>query len=484
MAEHSSSQPLVPGVTLYTVDLNGDGPASPWLVSAGVARNEEEHQHTARCLRKAGLSASSEHYLTPGSQPTPYVEVVGGRFRDEQKAQAAAAQSAAGCNLKARAYAASPLYGAASWRIYVVEIEPSVFQGHLYATRGRVSVDVRQPTSAIARHEGAFLAINGGFFAMKPDEGVVGVSAGISVMDGRIVSGPISRRPYLLLGDGAPVSAAVVSRPARSLALAWSDGSQTVVTGVNRRAGYARGCGVGDQEPAGEPVQDATCAVPDDLVAVTADAGFQSGAAAAVTFVLHPDGKVDLGATGDRKEVLLVATGRVVGTLRDKVGAGLRARLDLSYAALAEQAPANHVFAVNGAPTLLRNGAAVREENDEGWGTVGVSRERANFVHHWVVLRNPRTAVGVAADGTIWFVVADGHENAVDKSRGDNKSAGVSIEELRGVMRHLGVRDAINLDGGGSSTLVIDGKVVSHPSDAAGERAIGDAIVLTRSRPE
>jgi exopolysaccharide biosynthesis protein len=97
-----------------------------------------------------------------------------------------------------------------------------------------------------------------------------------------------------------------------------------------------------------------------------------------------------------------------------------------------------------------------------------------------VVLRNPRTAVGVGADGAIWFVVADGHENAVDKSRGDNKSAGLSIDELRTVMRYLGAKDALNLDGGGSSELVVDGKPASRPSDPAGERKIGDAIVLIR----
>jgi exopolysaccharide biosynthesis protein len=38
--------------------------------------------------------------------------------------------------------------------------------------------------------------------------------------------------------------------------------------------------------------------------------------------------------------------------------------------------------------------------------------------------------------------------------------------------------DAINLDGGGSTAAVVDGDLVSHPSDATGERPVGDAIVI------
>jgi exopolysaccharide biosynthesis protein len=45
-------------------------------------------------------------------------------------------------------------------------------------------------------------------------------------------------------------------------------------------------------------------------------------------------------------------------------------------------------------------------------------------------------------------------------------------------MRELGAIDAMNLDGGGSSAMAVDGMLVNHPSDATGERAIGDAVVV------
>ena len=88
--------------------------------------------------------------------------------------------------------------------------------------------------------------------------------------------------------------------------------------------------------------------------------------------------------------------------------------------------------------------------------------------------RHPRTAVGRRPDGTVVLVVADGR---------NKQAAGLSMEELRQVMTALGCADAINLDGGGSTTMVVRGAVVNHPSDnkqfdAAGERPVANAIVV------
>ena len=88
--------------------------------------------------------------------------------------------------------------------------------------------------------------------------------------------------------------------------------------------------------------------------------------------------------------------------------------------------------------------------------------------------RHPRTAVGRRSDGTVLLVVADGRNSA---------AAGLSMVELQQVMVALGCRDAINLDGGGSTTMVVRGAVVNHPSDnnrfdAAGERPVANAVVV------
>ena len=53
-----------------------------------------------------------------------------------------------------------------------------------------------------------------------------------------------------------------------------------------------------------------------------------------------------------------------------------------------------------------------------------------------------------------------------------SRDLGLSIPETADVARSLGLVDAINLDGGGSTTMVVDGRVISRPSDSTGERPV------------
>jgi hypothetical protein len=85
-----------------------------------------------------------------------------------------------------------------------------------------------------------------------------------------------------------------------------------------------------------------------------------------------------------------------------------------------------------------------------------------------VTNRAPRTAVGFAGS-RVWFVVVDGRQPAT--------AVGMSHHELAGLMQRLGCTDALNLDGGGSSTLWYEGKVMNQPSDSA-PRPVGNALVL------
>jgi exopolysaccharide biosynthesis protein len=96
--------------------------------------------------------------------------------------------------------------------------------------------------------------------------------------------------------------------------------------------------------------------------------------------------------------------------------------------------------------------------------------------------RHPRTAVGKKADGTILLFVVDGRFS---------QSAGMSIPELQKTLRWLGCVDAINLDGGGSSTMYIkdepDKGIVNYPSDNKkfdheGEREVANTLLLITNK--
>jgi len=84
--------------------------------------------------------------------------------------------------------------------------------------------------------------------------------------------------------------------------------------------------------------------------------------------------------------------------------------------------------------------------------------------------RHPRTAVGVRADGRLLLVTVDGRQ--------PETSVGMSIGELAALLRELGAVEAINMDGGGSTTMVVKGRVVNSPSDLTGERPVGDALLV------
>ena len=88
-------------------------------------------------------------------------------------------------------------------------------------------------------------------------------------------------------------------------------------------------------------------------------------------------------------------------------------------------------------------------------------------------VRNPRTAVGVDAQGGIWYVVIDGRQAM---------SVGTTFDETATTMLRLGCVDAMNLDGGGSSSIQLFGLTMNRPSGGV-ERQIANGILWYGPRP-
>lgn len=87
--------------------------------------------------------------------------------------------------------------------------------------------------------------------------------------------------------------------------------------------------------------------------------------------------------------------------------------------------------------------------------------------------RHPRTALGFN-ETHLFFVVVDG--------RRKDLSNGMTFVELADLMARIGCKEAMNLDGGGSSTFWLGGKVMNVPSDGR-ERGVANALVLVRTSP-
>ena len=112
-------------------------------------------------------------------------------------------------------------------------------------------------------------------------------------------------------------------------------------------------------------------------------------------------------------------------------------------------------------PAIVGSGAAV-----SGIDQVEVD---TNVGNHSIQGEQPRTAIGVTADGHILLVVVDG--------RDPGYSRGATLPELADIMISLGATTAYNLDGGGSSELWFNGVVVNQPSNG-GERATSDILYI------
>jgi exopolysaccharide biosynthesis protein len=116
----------------------------------------------------------------------------------------------------------------------------------------------------------------------------------------------------------------------------------------------------------------------------------------------------------------------------------------------------------NGVPQLIKN------------GKIDITWQEEKTTKSFVETRHPRTAVAKLKDGKFLMITVDGRSES---------SGGISLPDLAQLLLELGATDAMNLDGGGSTTMYLDGKVVNHPSDKEGERKVSDAILVTLRRP-
>jgi Phosphodiester glycosidase len=107
--------------------------------------------------------------------------------------------------------------------------------------------------------------------------------------------------------------------------------------------------------------------------------------------------------------------------------------------------------AVGGSPVLINDGK--RLQSCEGY----------------VCEQHPRTGVGRLTGGRVILVVVDGRSSI---------SEGMTALQFASFFKKMGAEDAINLDGGGATTMVLRSQVVNEPSDLAGQRAVPSAIIV------
>ena len=108
-------------------------------------------------------------------------------------------------------------------------------------------------------------------------------------------------------------------------------------------------------------------------------------------------------------------------------------------------------------PLLIREGKIMIPVNEEVFFGTSIPE-----IH-------PRTAAGITHNGELILLLVDGRQLI---------SRGVNLNELAMILHDLGAHEAINLDGGGSSALVVNGSLLNRPAGATTEREVMSAIAV------
>lgn len=298
-------------------------------------------------------------------------------------------------------------------------------------------------TSSIAVQNSGIAAINAGFFRLDKSP-FLGDPVGMFMVDGNWLSEPTNNRIQLLINNKSSKTEIEFARtkPTESIRVG---GEIFDVTGLNRERKK------------------------DDLIIYTPEFGrtTQTGSGGLEMVVVKG---VIMAMADDLGNAVIPPNGLVIsasGTFREGLSKVAKDSGTVSMIRKWEGLPAvfekdrANLDVVAGVPLLIQN------------GRIDITWQLEKSSQSFVETRHPRTAVAKLKDGRFLMLVADGRTE---------DSGGIGLEDLAAFLLELGATDAMNLDGGGSTTMYVDGKVVNHPSDKEGERKVSDALVVTMRR--
>lgn len=328
------------------------------------------------------------------------------------------------------------------WAIHLLEVQRRACWS-ARAVKGAPGATGRRTTSALLRAANdasapVYAGVNADFFSLA-----TGAPVSAHVEQGRVVVGPGPRPVIAFDQEGTPTIGVISAAGA-------------VVLGARdtlRIAGWNR------PVPRGLALLDGAWGVASDTGSARVEVTLAGPAPYRVTSVDTLPAASAIPPGG----LVLIAGRDAPAGVRSAL---LRARVgDAADVTLALASPGAREV-VGGWPVLVRDSTITADADAAG----------ANFAS----VRHPRTAIGLRDGGrTLLVVVVDGRQAPY--------SVGMTLRELAVLFRALGATDALNLDGGGSSAIVTADpdpartlRVRNRPSDASGERTVGNALAIVR----
>ncbi|MEU4347884.1 phosphodiester glycosidase family protein [Streptomyces sp. NPDC023838] len=478
------SRTLSPGVTLTTYTFGTknaddfwtvhvylpalpDGPANRAATELGPKGTADR---VAQALREKGFTPRVEEVRSPAyadlaAGTLGWTVRVGGFAERPDAAAELARVKAAGFTGDTRYTAQDGTDFHAPEKVNVIRVDFREFQGKVDTEFGPTLHGTEPATDLVARAH-AIAGINGQWFYND-------APGGFYVKDGKVLASATQGRGAILITDGG--RRVRVDAIKAHISLRTPGGAIEEIDGVNRFPGDVWNCGgVGGDTPTQKPQHDFECTDPSELVRFTPEWGTPPTGAGAEAVLDARDRVVAVnssrGAAAPQGGSTLQAIGDSAGWLLGHVHVGdrldIHTRVTDSYGIPVPLTRDTTIMQVG--PTLVRHGKVSVNALADGIIRFGSDQ---SFTYDWTNRANPRSMMGVDDRGRLMLAVVDGRQAGY--------SEGLSIARTAELMRQLGAREALNLDGGGSSVMATaaDG-VINRPSDSSGERSLGDAWVI------
>lgn len=331
------------------------------------------------------------------------------------------------------------------WRIRVATIDKNA-KGQL---RTAIGTDIARTegVSTLARWSRSYVAVNGSFFS-QGRRSAPGDMVGLAVNAGTIIS-----QPQRVAGHMGVLMDSRTKR-LRMDDYTWkatltSEAGELFLDAVNTPLVAPPGC---------EKLTDFTrCPAKGQVVRHTPHYSLQTSTGPGAEVVFDRSGcvvsaKRTRGTRITPAQTTVQATGASATELLRVAGSGCPAYREKLFGADREPVTLSKTtFGVVGRYRLVRDGRIV------------APTYKTSFFQ-----RQPRTIIGRTAGGSIKLVTIDGRSTA---------SVGATMQETARVAKSLGLVDAVNLDGGGSTAMAVRGRVINTPAGGR-ERSVGDAVVF------
>lgn len=341
----------------------------------------------------------------------------------------------------------------APWRAWVLEVEPRPCFD-VQAVKGAAIAPGRNTTSALLRtlppSSRAIAAVNADFFLFAPP----GVPTNLHIEQGHLIAGPGPNPVVWSDRDGRVHIDTLVAR-----GRVTTTRGTMLLTAWNRPSARTAG------------IVDAAWGIPFDSTMRSARVYrlvplAPGGRASGARYLVRQVSVSDRGAGGQvvHGDTLLLHVPPTADTgVAPRDGDTATVQIGLALRSAGASMTIDVRNAVGGRPILLVDSMVVRDVDTEG--------------NDGFRALNPRTAVGIDRSGRrLWLAVIDGRQQGY--------SMGMTLRQTAELLQAVGATKALNLDGGGSSAMVIrhPGKdtlrVVNRPSDAGGERPVANALAV------